>query len=210
MPRYATHRWVGTRGTAVDNGVRRPGPPARVRDSIRSASMRLLPTTLLATLMLTACAKPAWVRAPDFSGWFNDENRVMVQEVARANVCGTAGGESVVTLLPTLGALQTWVAGRAVELVPLTGQPLVEAPYAVIEFGQRPNSGYGLAVSRQAALKGNELLLRATFFEPTQGRWSSAEPSSPCVAVALPAGEYQHVRLIDQSGHVRAGTEGSQ
>ena len=168
--------------------------------------MRLLSTILLASL-LAACAKPEWIRAPDFSDWFNSENTVQVQEVARANVCATAGGESVVTLMPTLGALQTWAAGRDVELLPLTTQPLGEARYAVIEFGQRPNSGYGLAVSRQAALHGDELMLKATFFEPTQGRWSSAEPSSPCVVVLLPAGEYQRVRLVDQSGGIRAGTE---
>jgi hypothetical protein len=171
--------------------------------------MRLLSTLLLACLT-ASCAKPAWVRAPDFSSWFNNENAVKVQEVARANVCGTAGGESVVTLLPSLASLQNWSTGRGVELIPLTNKPLEEAPYAVIEFGQRPNSGYGLAISRQAALKGNALLLKATYFEPTQGRWSSAEPSSPCVVVLLPAGEYASVRLIDQSGEVRAGTEGSQ
>jgi hypothetical protein len=171
--------------------------------------MRLLPTILLASL-LASCAKPAWVRSPDFSSWFNNENGVKVEEVARANVCGTAGGESVVTLLPSLGAMQNWATGRGVELVATTTKPLGEAPYAVIEFGQRPNSGYGLAISRQAALKGNDLLLKATYFEPTQGRWSSAEPSSPCVVVLLPAGEYSSVRLIDQSGEVRAGTEGSQ
>ena len=168
--------------------------------------MRLFPTILLASL-LAGCAKPEWVRAPDTSGWFESENSVTVQEVARANVCGTAGGESVVTLLPTLGALQAWASGRDVELMPLTNKPLAEAPYAVIEFGQRPNSGYGLAISRQAALRGDELLLKATFFEPTQGRWSSAEPSSPCVVVLLPAGEYGRVRLVDQSGGIRAGTE---
>lgn len=170
--------------------------------------MRLLSTILLASL-LAACAKPEWVRAPDFSDWFNSENSVTVQEVARANVCGTAGGESVVTLMPTLGSLQTWVGARDLELLPLTNKPLAEARYAVIEFGQRPNSGYGLAVSRQAALRGDELLLRATFFEPTHGRWSSAEPSSPCVVVLLPEGEYGSVRLIDQSGEIRAGTEGT-
>lgn len=208
----------GRSGSARIPVARSEGPwimaiaaPARLRvpGTFRSASMRLLPTILLATL-LASCAKPAWVRAPDFSGMFNSENEVLVQEVARANVCGTAGGESVVTLLPSLGSLQNWTTARGVEMVPTTNKPLGEAPYAVIEFGQRPNSGYGLAISRQAALKGSELLLKATYFEPTQGRWSSAEPSSPCVVVLLPAGEYSGVRLIDQSGEVRAGTEGSQ
>ncbi|MGH8518600.1 MAG: hypothetical protein ACREUE_14200, partial [Panacagrimonas sp.] len=59
-------------------------------------------------------------------------------------------------------------------------------------------------------LNGGDLILKATYFEPTPGRWASDEPSSPCVVVVLPAGEYDRVRLIDQSGEVRAGTEGSQ
>lgn len=167
-----------------------------------------LPLLVLLASLLCACTKPAWVRAPDFSGWFDSENAVMVQEAARANVCGTAGGESVVSVLPGLAGLQAWAAGRGIELTSLTGKPLEETPYAVVEFGQRPNSGYGLAVSRQAGLDGSDLLLKATFFEPVQGRWSSAEPSSPCVIVALPPGEYSRVRLIDQTGQIRAGTEG--
>lgn len=172
-----------------------------------------LPILIAVTVLLSACAKPSWVRMPsmsmpDFSGWFNSENAVSVEEVVRANVCGTAGGESEVTVLPDLGSLQAWAVGRKVELVSTTGKPLPETPYAVVEFGQRPNSGYGLAVSRQAGMNGADLALKATFFEPTQGRWASDEPSSPCVAVSLPPREYRVVRVLDQTGRVRAATEG--
>ncbi len=160
--------------------------------------------------MTSACAKPAWVRAPDTSKWFSGENEeVLVLEAARANVCGTAGGESTVAVMPDLPSLQAWAEGRGIELVSVTGKALPESPYAVVEFGQRPNSGYGLAVSRQAAMKGADLMLKATFFEPTQGRWSSDQPSSPCVMVTLPQREYRSVRLVDQTGKVRAGTEGA-
>lgn len=167
----------------------------------------LLP--LFVAVLVSACAKPAWVRAPDFSDWFNSENAITVQEVARANICRTVGGESVVSVLPDLASLQSWAAGRGVELVTVTGKPLPESPVAVVEFGQRPNSGYGLAVSRQAGMQGSDLVLKATFFEPTQGRWASDEPSSPCVVVTLPPREYSTVRLLDQTGKVRAGTEGA-
>jgi hypothetical protein len=161
-----------------------------------------------AVLLLAACAKPAWVRAPDFSGWFDRENAVMVEEVSRADACGTAGGESEVTVLPDLASLKAWGASRNLELASTTGKPLPATPYAVVEFGQRPNSGYGLAVSRQAGTRGADLLLKATFFEPTQGRWASDVPSSPCVIVSLPPREYRTVRVLDQTGKVRAGTEG--
>lgn len=174
--------------------------------------MRAIVLVALAVL-LSACAKPSWVRVPDlsmpdFSGWFDNENAVMVEEVVRANFCGTAGGESEVTVLPDFGSLRAWAAPRNLELVSATGKPLPQTPFAVVEFGQRPNSGYGLAISRQAGMNGSDLVLKGTFFEPTQGRWASDEPSSPCVVVSLPPREYRIVRVIDQTGRVRAGTEG--
>lgn len=174
--------------------------------------MRPLPLILF-TLLLTGCAKPAWVRVPDlsipdFSSWFNSENAVEVKEMVRAAVCGTAGGESEVTLVPDLPALKAWASGRKVELLTVNKQALPATPYAIVEFGQRPNSGYGLAVSRQAGMRDDVLLLKATFFEPQQGRWASTVPSSPCVIVSLPLREYRVVKLIDQTGKVRAGTEG--
>lgn len=174
--------------------------------------MRSLP--LIFTLALLAgCAKPAWVRMPEVSmpdlpTWLERENAIAVEEVARANVCNTTAGESEVTLMPNVGALQAWAAGRGIELSGAGGRPLPETPYAVVELGQREHGGYGLAVSRQAGVRDGVLLLRATFFEPQPGRWAGSEPSSPCAMVSLPPREYRQVRVIDQVGKVRAGTEG--
>lgn len=167
---------------------------------------------LLPFALLAGCAKPAWIHmpelsAPDFSSWFTRENAVTVEEVARANVCHTVTGESDLTLLPDLGALKAWAASRGVDLVSSTGKPLPETPYAIVEFGQREHSGYAVAVSRQAGLRSGTLVLKATFFEPQPGRWASADPSSPCVMVSLPALEYSGIKLLDQSGQVRAATE---
>lgn len=174
--------------------------------------MRPFSLILLTLLMLGACAKPAWVRMPDVSmpdvsSWFNAENAVEVREMVRADACGTAGGESEVTVVPDLAALQAWAASRQVDLSTPGNQALPATPYAIVEFGQRPNSGYGLAVSRQAGMQNDVLLLKATFFEPQKGRWASTEPSSPCVLVSLPQREYRGVKLIDQTGKVRAATE---
>lgn len=168
---------------------------------------------ILPILLLVGCAKPNWVRmptfsAPDFSSWFNRENAIQVEQVAQAAVCNTAGGESEVTLLPDLTALNAWASGRGVVLESFNGRPLPASPYAVVEYGQRENSGYGLAVSRQAGLKDSTLLLKGTFFDPTKGRWSSAEPSSVCVFVSLPPREFRTVKVIDQTGAVRAATDG--
>lgn len=170
--------------------------------------MRSQPLLLFTVFLLTGCAKPQWAHAPDFSSWFDNEHAIEVREMVRADVCGTVGGEPDVTVVPDLDALRAWAAGRQVELVTVSNQVLPAAPYAIVEFGQRPNSGYGLAVSRLAGMRDKVLLLKATFFEPKQGRWASAEPSSPCVILSLPPREYGVVKLIDQTGKVRAGTEG--
>lgn len=170
-------------------------------------------TVLLIIVLLGACSKPEWVRMPDlampdFSSWFTRENAITVEEVARANICNTITGESDVGLLQDLAALEAWALDRKVELVNLTGKAFGPGPYAVVEFGQRQHSGYGLAISRQAGLLEGTLLLKGTFFEPQQGRWASNEPSSPCVIVSLPDREYREVRVLDQTGRVRTATQG--
>ncbi|MGQ0502632.1 MAG: protease complex subunit PrcB family protein [Panacagrimonas sp.] len=168
----------------------------------------------LAAGLLGACAKPAWLRmpdvsAPDFSSWFGGENAILVEEVVRANVCNTADSESEVSVLPDLVALKAWASGRGVDLKTVNNEPLPEGqPFAVVELGQRPHGGYSLAVSRQAGLRDEVLVLKATIFEPQHGRWASDEPISPCVVVSLPLREYRVVRLVDQTGRVRTATEG--
>lgn len=169
---------------------------------------------VLAAGLLGACAKPVWLRmpdvsAPDFSSWFGGENAILVEEVVRANVCNTADSESEVSVLPDLVALKAWASGRGVDLKTVNNEPLPEGqPFAVVELGQRPHGGYSLAVSRQAGLRDEVLVLKATIFEPQHGRWASDEPISPCVVVSLPRREYRVVRLVDQTGRVRTATEG--
>lgn len=165
---------------------------------------------LTATLLAAGCST-SWVpdlSLPDFSSWFNSEYAIEVEEVGRANLCNSAGGEAVVTVVPNKASLQSWADGRGIKFEAANAKPLPETSYAIVEFGQRPHSGYGLAVSRQGGLKNGILLLKGTFFEPQPGRWASDEPTSPCVAVALPPRAYKDVRVLDQTGRVRAATEG--
>lgn len=166
---------------------------------------------LILAALLAGCARPAWVpelSAPDFSSWFKRENLIYVLEVARADTCNTASSEAEIEVLPDVGALQAWALGRKFELINATGKPYPESPYAVVEVGQREHSGFGLAISRQAGLRDGTLLLKGTFFEPQPGRWASNEASSPCVVVSLPVREYRQVKVLDQTGRVRAAVEG--
>ncbi|MGQ0529590.1 MAG: protease complex subunit PrcB family protein [Panacagrimonas sp.] len=170
---------------------------------------------LIASFTLTAlagCAMPTWLRLPSLPGdgggsLFGSGEVVQVTEAVRNEICNTPGGESEVHLLPNLAALQSWGASRNIVLPSISGKALPDTAYVVVEYGQRPNSGYGLAVSRRASLDDGVLLLSATFFEPQQGRWAGAEPSSPCVAVSLPALEYRSAQVRDQSGKLRTSSE---
>ena len=177
--------------------------------------MRTFPLLVasLTLTMLAGCAMPKWMKLPSFSGdggssLFSGGDVVQVTEAVRNDICNTPGGESEVHLLPNLAALQSWGASRNIVLPSISGKALPDTPYAVVEFGQRPNSGYGLAVSRRAILDDGVLVLSATFFEPQQGRWADSAPTSTCVAVSLPALEYSAVRVRDQTGKVRANSEG--
>lgn len=172
--------------------------------------MRAFVPILLAGLLTAGCAAPGWLRLPDASSLWPSSplTSVRVEEVARANVCNTVTGEPDLSLLSGTAALDALAAQRGFEWVRTTSLTLPETTYAVIEIGQRTNGGYGLAVSREAAVDGDALLLRATFFEPQPGRWASDQPSSPCVAVALPEGvSFGRVRVFDQSGRIRVSLD---
>ena len=169
--------------------------------------MQLRPLWLLvfAAGLLAGCARPEWLKSAPQAPRYDEV--IDVREAARANVCNTVAGESEVRLLADLAALRAWAASRGVELQSVSGKELPDTPYAVTEYGQRPNSGYGLAISRRAGLDDGVLVLSATFFEPSTDRWAAAEPSSPCVVVSLPTLEYTSARLLDQTGTVRATSE---
>lgn len=160
---------------------------------------------LAAACVLAGCTRPAWLPLPDTASWGKGQGvAVVVEEVARANVCNTVSDESELQVIPSVDALEGFARQRGFEWVRTSAKAWPETGYAIVEYGQRTNSGYGLAVSRDAELRGDVLILRATFFEPQQGRWASDEASSPCVAVALPAGaEFSSVSIFDQTGRAR-------
>ncbi|EIT69554.1 MULTISPECIES: protease complex subunit PrcB family protein [Hydrocarboniphaga] len=166
----------------------------------------------LSTLLLTACASSSrWVpEMPDFSSWFSaKENQVIVSEVDSDSYCNAPGEASALTLLADSAAVKAWEATRGVSLSGDVELPL--GPYVVADLGQRNSGGYGIAVSRQAGLKDDILVLRATVFEPSPGAASTQAITSPCSLVRLPQMNFASLRLIDQSGKVRASLQqGSQ
>lgn len=169
-----------------------------------------LPVLLTALLLNTACSSSgSWVpevAMPDFSTWFSKENQVLVSEVSNESQCNAPDDRTTVQLLATPEAVQAWQAARGIDL--LAGLTLPPGRYVAVDLGQRSSGGHGLAVSRQAGLKEGVLVLKATTFAPRADEMSTQAITSPCALVRLPAIDFQTLRLIDQTGKVRASTAG--
>lgn len=133
---------------------------------------------------------------------FSGGEQIAVREVGRSLYCGTATEAAQAALLPDLDAVLEWQSARGVTLAP--PEALARAPYAIVEMGVRPTGGYGIAVSRAAVLRGESLVLRATFVSPAPGTIRTQALSTPCALVQLPPGRYLTLEVEDQNGVVRA------
>jgi hypothetical protein len=121
-------------------------------------------------------------------------------EVGRALSCNTSGRESALTWLADGAAVQAWQAEHGVTL---SINALPQGHYAIAEMGQRSTGGYSLSVSRQAATKDEVLYLKATYLVPANAAQVTANITSPCSLVLLPAGDFKTLVLLDQSNKVR-------
>lgn len=133
---------------------------------------------------------------------FSSYANIEVREVGRSLQCHAAAEGAAAHLLPDLQSVLDWQASRGIQLAP--SESLLQAPYALVEMGPRPTGGFGLAVARAAVLRGELLLLQATFVAPAPGAIVAQAQSSPCVLVELPAGRYSSVEVKDQAGEIRA------
>ena len=163
--------------------------------------MKFWSTALLASLLLSGCASDL--------GWslmFATEKKLETHELARATVCGTTQEQTTVTLFTDASSVEHWQQSRGVHLLNTEAMPA--GPYALVEMGHRDSAGYGLVISPRAGIRKEMLVLRSTIFTPAEGSVQAQLETSPCVLMALPAGFYRGVVVIDQSGVVQASTLG--
>ncbi len=134
--------------------------------------------------------------------WFSDAREVQVEEYGRALNCGTAGKQMTVSLFPNVARFEDWREARGVQMPGF--EQASDQQIVVIEYGQRPTTGYHLAVSRVARARGSELTLNVTLLSPPPGAVTAQMLTAPCVVVGVPRGNYRLVRVVDQSGQERA------
>ncbi|TXH02813.1 MAG: protease complex subunit PrcB family protein [Nevskiaceae bacterium] len=160
--------------------------------------MKFWSSALLA-MLLSGCASDL--------GWslmFASEKKVEVRELARANVCGTQQELSAVSLFADAAEVERWQQSRGLHLIDTGAMPA--GPYALVEMGLRPSSGYGVVISRKAGIRKDMLVLSSTYFSPAEGSTQAQVETSPCVLMALPPDFYRAVVVMNQSGVVQAST----
>ena len=150
-----------------------------------------------AALLLSACGLRGWIGGADAIG---------VTEAGRSQLCSAEDENSRVHIFDSAAAVIDWQDRTGIHLAEF--KDLERGRYALIEMGQRHSGGYGLAVSREAAIVGNTLRMAATFFSPKSDSMSAQMITSPCVLVHLPEGEYIGVEVYDQNGALRAASMG--
>lgn len=159
--------------------------------------MKLVSSAVFAALLLSGCTSDL--------GWmlrFSGDNPVEVRELARATQCGTESEKSVATVFADANELRQWQDQRGVKLI--DGDAVPAGPYAVVEMGQRPTGGYGIAISRKAGIRRDLVVLRGTFISPDAGSVVEQAVTSPCVLVGLPSGFNRGVVVFDQAGNIQA------
>ena len=153
-------------------------------------------------LLAASCALLAACGAVAMPKFLTPSTDVEVREVARSLYCNSPGEDAAVELLADAQAVMAWQQARGVGLA--GNESIVPSAYALVEMGNRPTGGYGLAVARRAVLRGETLTLQATFVSPPAGSLRTQALSSPCVLVQLPKGRYTTVEVQDPAGELRA------
>lgn len=152
---------------------------------------------LLALLLpLSACST--------LGSLFLPSRAVTVSEAGRSLDCPADSKKPTAQYFLTAEAVLNWEADMNLDLHP--DEKLAPGPYVLIGMGQRPTGGYGLLVDPSAYASGDVLKVHVTQLTPPEGSTPPAEPSSPCLLVHLPAGDWHGVAIYDENGSRRAKT----
>lgn len=135
---------------------------------------------------------------------FSKDHTAYVRESGHSLHCGSTDKQMSVRLFANKNEVKQWEQSRKLSLLKSTGGAYA---YALVEMGEQPSGGYGVLVSRKAAMEGDLLTLKATLIQPEPDQTVPLEPTSPCALIVLPQGEYTQVAVRDQNGKLIATTE---
>jgi hypothetical protein len=77
----------------------------------------------------------------------------------------------------------------------------------LVRMGRKPTGGYGIELaSKQADLQDQAAIVTVHWIEPAKDAILAQMITSPCIMIKLAKGSYTTVRVVDQTGVVRAET----
>ncbi len=139
---------------------------------------RVVPPLLL-TFGISACATAA---------------PVPVTKVYQNSVCEASAGIRVLTLTE-LRELQAQAPRTHLGTTSAPFAPAPDQRLLLLSLGQKPSGGYGIALTAESAeIREATLVLPVVIQQPAPGTLQTAQVTSPCLVVALPAGGYRLVR----------------
>lgn len=131
------------------------------------------------------------------------ELKVEAIEMGRLLNCNSSGREPSLEVFTDPAEVKRWEQARGVQLSPAEGE-LPQGTYVIAEVGERSTGGYSLVVSRQAAVKEDELFIKASFLVPSSAGMATQALTSPCSLALVPTRRYGKAFLLDQANKVRA------
>ncbi|KEZ78794.1 hypothetical protein C41B8_01652 [Salinisphaera hydrothermalis C41B8] len=124
-----------------------------------------------------------------------------VSVVGKNTYCGTPSQQSEAHYFATPGAFQNWIDYRNISGF---SPKMARNGVLVVEMGQRPTGGYNVKLDgKKTGLKNDVLTVGMDWHAPRLDAAVSQAMITECVALHLPQGQYNKVRVVDQLGNLR-------
>ncbi|MES1956032.1 protease complex subunit PrcB family protein [Salinisphaera hydrothermalis] len=124
-----------------------------------------------------------------------------VSVVGKNEYCGTPSQQSEVHYFATPDAFQNWIDYRNISGF---NPKMARNGVLIVEMGQRPTGGYDVELDgKKTGLKNGVLTVGMDWHAPRLDAAVSQAMITECVALHLPQGQYNKVRVVDQLGNLR-------
>lgn len=128
-----------------------------------------------------------------------------VSVVGKSTYCGTPSQASEVHYFSDPDAFQNWIDYRNVNGF---NEKMARNGVLIVEMGQRPTGGYDIRLdSKKTGIKNNVLTISMNWHAPRLDAAVSQAMITPCVALHLPQGQYNKVKVVDQLGNLRGSAD---
>ncbi|AWN17528.1 hypothetical protein SALB1_3334 [Salinisphaera sp. LB1] len=125
--------------------------------------------------------------------------------VGKSTYCGTPSQASEVHYFADPDAFQNWIDYRNVNGF---NPKMARNGVLIVEMGQRPTGGYDIQLDgKKTGIKNNVLTIGMDWHAPRLDAAVSQAMITPCVALHLPQGQYNKVKVVDQLGNLRGSAD---